>query len=310
MNKNDIREEILEKITEYFQVAWPEKQFIPGQTHVPVSGRVFDSDDMQHLVDAALDFWLTTGRFAALFEKEFAHYLNVRNAILCNSGSSANLLAVSALTSPKLGDRCLKPGDEIITAAAGFPTTVNPIIQNQLTPVFVDIDIDTYNVNPDLLEAAISPRTRAIILAHTLGNPFALDKVKKIADQYGLWLVEDNCDALGSRFQGQLTGTFGDLLITRAGGENLATAAGITDPYPQLSLEQIVASNPAVIVLGDSMWGVTPESIATRPGWEELAAVTDEQVHPFDDNLVSRPGPRLVDGLEQLAKLLHPDLFQ
>ena len=211
MNKNDIREEILDKITEYFQVSWPEKQFIPGQTHVPVSGRVFDAEDMQYLVDAALDFWLTTGRFAALFEKEFAHYLQVRNAILCNSGSSANLLAVSALTSPKLGDRCLKPGDEIITAAAGFPTTVNPIIQNQLTPVFVDIDIDTYNINPDLLEEAISPRTRAIILAHTLGNPFALDKVKNIVDRNGLWLVEDNCDALGSKFQGQLTGTFGDL---------------------------------------------------------------------------------------------------
>ena len=176
-----------------------------------MSGKVFDADEMQHLVEASLDFWLTTGRFAAQFEREFARWMGVRNAVLVNSGSSANLLALATLTADELGDRALRPGDEVITAAAGFPTTVNPIVQNGLVPVFVDSDIPTYNADPDAIEAAVGPKTRAIMIAHTLGNPFDLDRVKAIADRHGLWLVEDTCDAVGSTWHGRRVGTFGDV---------------------------------------------------------------------------------------------------
>ena len=211
MTADEIRADILALVTQFYQANWPEKQFIPGETRVLYSGRVFDADELVHLVDAALDFWLTTGRYAAQFEREFARFLGVRHAILCNSGSSANLLALSALTSPKLGERRLRPGDEVITVAAGFPTTVNPIIQNNLVPVFLDIELGTYNVDVRYLEEAIGPRTRAIFLAHTLGNPFDLDAVLDVAKRHDLWLIEDNCDALGSTYKGKLTGTFGDL---------------------------------------------------------------------------------------------------
>ncbi len=190
---------------------WPSRDFLPGESVVPVSGRVFDADELVYLVDSALDFWLTTGRYADQFEREFARFMQVRHALLCNSGSSANLLALSALTSPKLGERQLKPGDEVITIAAGFPTTVNPIIQNNLTPVFLDIELGTYNLDVNYLDEAITEKTKAIMLAHTLGNPFNLDAVKAVAERHNLWLIEDNCDALGSTYRGQLTGTFGDL---------------------------------------------------------------------------------------------------
>ncbi|MGE5111250.1 MAG: lipopolysaccharide biosynthesis protein RfbH, partial [Acidobacteriaceae bacterium] len=176
-----------------------------------VSGRVFDEEEIQLLVDSSLDFWLTTGRFADQFEREFAKFIGIREAILVNSGSSANLLAVSALTSEKLGDRRLVPGDEVITLAAGFPTTVNPIIQNGLVPVFIDVDIPTFNVDVSQLEAAVSDRTRAVIFAHTLGNPFDLDAVTAFAKKHNLWLIEDCCDAVGSTYRGQKVGTFGDL---------------------------------------------------------------------------------------------------
>jgi CDP-4-dehydro-6-deoxyglucose reductase, E1 len=172
---------------------------------------VYDADDLLNLVDASLDFWLTTGRYARRFEREFARSLGVRHAMLCNSGSSANLLALTALTSPKLGARRLLQGDEVITVAAGFPTTVNPIVMNGLVPVFLDVEIPTYNLDVSQLEAALSPRTRAIFAAHTLGNPFDLAAVQEFARAHGLWLIEDNCDALGSRYDDQATGTFGDL---------------------------------------------------------------------------------------------------
>ena len=178
---------------------------------MPVSGKVFDADELQHLVEASLDFWLTTGRFAERFEREFARWVGVRHAILVNSGSSANLLAVTTLTADELGKRALRPGDEVITAAAGFPTTVNPIIQNRLVPVFVDSLIPTYNADPDAVEAAVGPRTRAIMLAHTLGNPFDVDRIKAIAERHGLWLIEDTCDAVGSTWHDRKVGTFGDL---------------------------------------------------------------------------------------------------
>jgi len=206
----ELRTRILELVEEFYEAEFPEKEFRPGETPVLYAGRVFDSDELLHLVDSSLDFWLTTGRYAARLERELARYLGVRHALLCNSGSSANLLALSALTSAKLGERRLRPGDEIITLAAGFPTTVNPMVINRLVPVFLDVELGTYNVKTDQLEEAIGPRTRAIMLAHTLGNPFDLDAVLDVARRHGLWLIEDNCDALGSTYKGRLTGTFGD----------------------------------------------------------------------------------------------------
>ena len=207
----ELRARILELVAAFQSEAYGPKKFVPGESPVPVAGRVFDGADMQSLVDSALDFWLTTGRFAAQFEKSFARFLGVRSATLVNSGSSANLLALTALTSPKLGDRRLQPGDEVITLAAGFPTTVNPIVQNGLIPVFVDVQIPTYNVDVTRLEAALSERTRALMIAHTLGNPFDAAAVKAFADRHNLWLIEDCCDALGSTFKGHNAGTFGDL---------------------------------------------------------------------------------------------------
>ena len=211
MNKADaLRADILRLTGEFYQEAFPEKIFRAGDSPVPVSGRVFDSNDVQSLVDSSLDFWLTAGRFSDRFEKEFAIKMGVREARLVNSGSSANLVAISALTSPALKERQLHPGDEVITVAAGFPTTVNPIIQNRLVPVFVDIEPGTYNVDVSQLEAALSSRTRAIVLAHTLGNPFNLKAVSAFARQHNLWLVEDCCDALGSTYAGRKVGTYGD----------------------------------------------------------------------------------------------------
>ena len=208
---DELRNQIRTMVSAYHREAFPAKQFIPGETAVPVSGRVFDEEEIQFLVDSSLDFWLTTGRFADQFEREFAKFIGVREAILVNSGSSANLLAISALTSEKLGDRRLMPGDEVITVAAGFPTTVNPIIQNGLVPVFIDVDIPTFNADVSQLEAAMSERTRAVIFAHTLGNPFDLDGVTAFAKKHRLWLIEDCCDAVGSTYRGQKVGTFGDL---------------------------------------------------------------------------------------------------
>ena len=171
---------------EHYQQAFQTKKFVAGETPIPVSGKVFDEDEIIHLVDASLDFWLTTGRFADRLERELARYLGVRHSFLVNSGSSANLVALSALTSHKMGDRQLRPGDEVITVAAGFPTTVNPIIQNRLTPVFIDIELKTYNIDISMLEEAISPKTRAIMIAHTLGNPFDVDAVTNFADKHDL----------------------------------------------------------------------------------------------------------------------------
>lgn len=206
-----LRIQIRALVREYYTAQWPERSFIPGETAVQVSGKVFDADEIEHLVDASLDFWLTEGRFAEQFEREFACWAGRRHAVLTNSGSSANLLALSALTSPSLRERRLCPGDEVITIAAGFPTTVNPIIQNRLVPVFLDVDIPTYNVDTTLLEEAIGPRTKAIMIAHTLGNPYNLDVVTAVAKKHGLWLIEDMCDALGAEYKGRKVGTFGDL---------------------------------------------------------------------------------------------------
>jgi CDP-6-deoxy-D-xylo-4-hexulose-3-dehydrase len=206
-----LRARIADLVRQYHPVAFPARPFVPGETYLQYAGRVFDVDELLQLVDASLEFWLTTGRFADQFERGFARFFGLRHAMLVNSGSSANLLAVSALTSPKLAERQLKPGDEVITVASGFPTTVNPIIQNQLIPVFVDVHVPTYNVDVTQLEAAVSPRTRAVVLAHTLGNPFDLGAVTAFCARHNLWLIEDCCDAVGATYRGRAVGTFGDL---------------------------------------------------------------------------------------------------
>ena len=211
MSADALRAQILALVAEYAAQQWQPKPFEPGVSPVPVSGKVFDGSDVQHLVDASLDFWLTTGRFAKEFEHRFADWWGLKHCLLVNSGSSANLLAVSALTSPQLGERRLRPGDEVLTCAAGFPTTVTPILQNGLVPVFVDATLPSYNADPERLAAAIGPRTRAIILAHTLGNPFDLEAVMALAKRHALWVIEDCCDAVGAEYQGRKVGTFGDL---------------------------------------------------------------------------------------------------
>lgn len=210
-DSNPSRKKILDLVKDHYREAFPTKEFVPGKTHIPVSGKVFDADEIVQLVDASLDFWLTTGRYAYRLERELAKFVGVRHSFLVNSGSSANLVALSALTSHKMGDKQLHPGDEVITVAAGFPTTVNPIIQNRLTPVFVDVRLDTYNIDVTMLDEALSPKTRAIMIAHTLGNPFDVDAVTSFAKKHDLLLVEDNCDALGSTYKGKRTGSFGDV---------------------------------------------------------------------------------------------------
>jgi CDP-6-deoxy-D-xylo-4-hexulose-3-dehydrase len=215
MNKAEqLRAQILNLVSEYHAEAFPERPFLGGISNVPVSGKVFDQNELKLLVDSSLDFWLTTGRYAEKFEKSFAKVMGMKHAMLCNSGSSANLLAVSALTSPRLGKRALKEGDEVITAAAGFPTTVNPILQNRLTPVFVDVELGTYDSSVEKIEAAIGPKTKAIVMAHTLGNPFDAVGVMELAKEHKLFVVEDTCDAVGAKFDGRPVGSFGDLSTT------------------------------------------------------------------------------------------------
>jgi CDP-6-deoxy-D-xylo-4-hexulose-3-dehydrase len=208
---DSIRLKIAELVQQYADIVYTEKPFVPGQTHVAVSGKVIGAAELKNMVDASLDGWLTTGRFNALFESRLARYLGVKHAITVNSGSSANLVAFSTLTSPKLGQRAIQRGDEVITVAAGFPTTVNPIIQYGAVPVFVDVDIATHNVDVCRLEDAISPKTKAVMLAHALGNPFNLDAVMAFCERYGLWLIEDCCDALGATYRGRMVGSFGDI---------------------------------------------------------------------------------------------------
>jgi CDP-6-deoxy-D-xylo-4-hexulose-3-dehydrase len=206
-----IRAQIAALVEEYARHAYPERPFQPGVSVIPPAGKVLGAPELRNMVDASLDGWLTTGRFNEAFEKRLAEYLGVRFVLTVNSGSSANLLAFSALTSPRLGDRAIRAGDEVIGVAAGFPTTVNPILQAGAVPVFVDVTLPTYNVDPERLAAAITPKTRAIMLAHTLGNPFNLQVVGDLCRQHGLWLIEDCCDALGSTYQGRMAGTFGDI---------------------------------------------------------------------------------------------------
>jgi len=211
MTEENLRQQILLLVEQYSQIKYEKKPFLPGVDIVPPSGKVLGSQELKNMVEASLDGWLTSGRFNEAFQKRLAQYLGVKFLITTNSGSSANLLAFSALTSRKLGNRAIKPNDEVITVAAGFPTTVNPILQYGAVPVFVDIELASHNIDVTKIEAAISLKTKAIMLAHSLGNPFNLKAIIEICRKYELWLIEDNCDALGSRYHGQLTGTFGDI---------------------------------------------------------------------------------------------------
>ena len=206
-----IRLEIKKLVQEFSDLKYTNKVFKPGRSIIPPSGKVIGATELQYMVDASLDGWLTTGRFNRKFEKKLSKFIGIKHLITVNSGSSANLVAFSTLTSEKLGNRSIKKGDEVISVAAGFPTTVNPIVQFGATPVFVDVDLKTHNINADLIEVAITPKTKAIMLAHTLGNPFNLEKVKMLCDKYNLWLIEDCCDALGAKYDGRHVGTFGDI---------------------------------------------------------------------------------------------------
>jgi CDP-6-deoxy-D-xylo-4-hexulose-3-dehydrase len=206
-----LRLEIANLVTKFAREKYKPNPFVRGETLIPPSGKLMGEEELQNMVAASLDGWLTTGRFNTLFEKGLSEYLGVKYCLSVNSGSSANLVAFNTLTSQKLGDRAIKKGDEVIGVAAGFPTTVNPIIQFGAIPVFVDVDIQTHNINVDLIEAAITPKTKAIMLAHALGNPFNVGRVKEICDKHNLWLIEDTCDALGAEFNGQKCGTFGDI---------------------------------------------------------------------------------------------------
>ena len=211
VEQEKIRLQIAALVEKYAAIEFAPKIFVPGQTVVPPSGKLIGVEELQNMVDASLDGWLTTGRFNELFEKKLAEFIGVKHALTVNSGSSANLVAFSTLTSPKLGERAIKQGDEVISVAAGFPTTVNPILQFGAVPVFVDIDPLTHNIDASKILAAISPKTKAIMLAHSLGNPFNLDIVVAFCKEHNLWLVEDCCDALGTTYKGQMVGTFGDI---------------------------------------------------------------------------------------------------
>lgn len=209
--ENELRGKVFDALNSYYDYKFAPRAFVPGETYIPVSGKVFDGEDLRNLVDSSMDFWLTTGRYAAEFERRFARWMNVKHCLLVNSGSSANLVAFTALTSPQLGKKQLKPGDEVITVAAGFPTTVNPIFQNQLVPVFLDITLPNYEIDVSQLEEALSPQTRAIMVAHTLGNAFNIQAIMNFAEKHDLWVIEDNCDAVGTLYEGQKTGSFGHL---------------------------------------------------------------------------------------------------
>jgi len=211
MKKSDIiRKQILKKVNEFYKINL-KRNFVAGKTKINYAGRVCDEKELVNLVDASLDFWFTAGRYAEEFERKFSDFLGIKHCLLVNSGSSANLLAVTALTSSLLGKRRLKPGDEVITTACGFPTTLNPILQNNLIPVFIDVNLETYNIQAKKIEKAITKKTKAIFTAHTLGNPSDIDVIRKTVKKYNLWWIEDNCDSLGSRYKGRYTGSFGDI---------------------------------------------------------------------------------------------------
>ncbi len=265
----DLRSQIATLVSEYSKEQYKSLPFVPGVTVIPPSGKLLGEEELQNMVSASLDGWLTTGRFNAEFESKLANYLGVKYCLTVNSGSSANLVAFSTLTSPKLGERAIKKGDEVIGVAAGFPTTVNPIVQFGAVPVFVDVDIKTHNVNADLIEAAITPKTKAIMLAHALGNPFNLGKVVELCKKYNLWLIEDTCDALGAEYNGQKCGTFGDI--------------GTLSFYPAHHMTMgeggaVFMNNPELKVIAESFrdWG---RDCYCAPGCDNTCGCRFEQQH-------------------------------
>ena len=264
-----LRIEIANLVSAYAKEQYKVKEFVPGETVIPPSGKLLGEEELQNMVSASLDGWLTTGRFNAEFEKKLAAFLGVKYCLSVNSGSSANLVAFSTLTSPKLGDRAIKKGDEVIGVAAGFPTTVNPVIQFGAIPVFVDVDIKTHNVNAELIEAAITSKTKAIMLAHALGNPFNLEKVVELCKKYNLWLIEDTCDALGAEYNGQKCGTFGDI--------------GTLSFYPAHHMTMgeggaVFMNNPQLKVIAESFrdWG---RDCYCPPGCDNTCGCRFEQKH-------------------------------
>jgi len=266
---DNLRSEIAILVSAFAKEQYKEKLFVPGETVIPPSGKLLGEEELQNMVAASLDGWLTTGRFNAEFEKKLALFLGVKYCLSVNSGSSANLIAFSTLTSPKLGDRAIKKGDEVIGVAAGFPTTVNPVVQFGAIPVFVDVDIKTHNVNADLIEAAISPKTKAIMLAHALGNPFNLGKVVELCKKYNLWLIEDTCDALGAEYNGQKCGTFGDI--------------GTLSFYPAHHMTMgeggaVFMNNPELKVIAESFrdWG---RDCYCAPGCDNTCGCRFDQKH-------------------------------
>lgn len=268
-NLDSLREEISVLVARYAKEQYKSKPFIRGTTLVPPSGKLLGEEELQNMVAASLDGWLTTGRFNAEFEKKLAAFLGVKFCLSVNSGSSANLVAFNTLTSSKLGERAIKKGDEVIGVAAGFPTTVNPIIQFGAIPVFVDVDIKTHNINVDLIEAAITPKTKAIMLAHALGNPFNVVRVKEICDKHNLWLIEDTCDALGAEFNDQKCGTFGDI--------------GTLSFYPAHHITMgeggaVFMNNPQLKVIAESFrdWG---RDCYCPPGCDNTCGCRFEQKH-------------------------------
>jgi CDP-4-dehydro-6-deoxyglucose reductase, E1 len=334
MSAEELRSSILALVQQYCDEAFAPKPFVPGESPVPVSGRVFDAADVSMLIDSSLDFWLTTGRFAAEFEERFAKVMGVRHAVLCNSGSSANLLAVSTLTSPKLRKRQLKPGDEVITVAAGFPTTVNPLLQNGLVPVFVDVELGTYDAQVDRIREAVGPKTRAIVMAHTLGNPFNLDVAVELSKEHELWLVEDSCDAVGSRWRGKPVGSFGHLAtvsfypahhITMGEGGAVVTNRGplrkIIESFRDWGRDcwcapgdQDTCGRRFDWQLGDLPYGYDHKYIYSHIGYNLKA--TDMQASVGLAQLDKLPGfisarkanwQRLYDGLKDLDCLIMPE---
>ncbi len=280
--REQLRQQILDLVGRYAEVAHAPKAFVAGHSAVPVSGKVYGVSDMQALVDSALDFWLTAGRFNNMFEERLARFLGVHFAITCNSGSSANLLAATALTSHLLGDCALKTGDEVITCATGFPTTVNPLLQNGFVPVFIDVDIPTYNIRPDLIEAAVTSKTRAIMVAHTLGNPFDLDTVMSVAKKHNLFVVEDSCDALGATYNGKKVSTFGDIAtVSFYPAHHITTGEGGAVFTNSVTLKRIVES----LRTGGVIAGATPVAImrvenALNGGWVSypMATITNTPI--------------------------------
>jgi len=327
----DLRLEILEKTKEYFKEKFREEEFIPNESFLNYAGRIFNEEELVNLVDSSLDFWLTEGRYSKEFVRKLKNYFNISNVILTNSGSSSNLLAISALTSSKLGDKRLTSGDEVITVAGGFPSTLTPILQNNLVPVFLDLDLETYNIDITKLEEAITSKTKAIFIAHTLGNPFNLKTILQVVTKHKLWLIEDNCDAFGTRYNGQLTGTFGHIsTISFYPAHHITTGEGGCVMTNDTELAKIIKSfrdwgrdcfcdggkNNSCGKRFSQQFGSLPEAYDHKYVYSEIgynlkmtdmqASIGVAQIDKIDNFILKRKNnfKRLYNGLKQFEKYL------